>query len=204
MKENFKENMIQKKEGEIEKGGSKSIFGVWIYLMSDCLLFASLFATFVILRHATNGGPSGAEIFDLHFVFAETVLLLASSFTLGIATLYAHHEGSKKKALRFIAITFILGLAFLFMETYEFMKLIGEGHGPDKSAFLSAFFTLLGVHGLHVLFGLVWMAVLYIQIAKRGLQHALIDRLSALSLFWHFIDIIWIFIFTIVYLMAFV
>jgi cytochrome o ubiquinol oxidase subunit 3 len=200
----MKDNVIHKKEEGVEKEGSKSIFGVWIYLMSDCLLFASLFATFVILRHATNGGPSGAEIFDLNFVLVETVILLVSSFTLGIATLYAHHEGSKKKTLSFIAITFLLGLAFLFMEVYEFMKLIGEGYGPDKSAFLSAFFTLLGVHGLHVLFGLVWMVILFIQIAKRGLEHRAIDRLSSLSLFWHFIDIIWIFIFSIVYLMAFI
>jgi cytochrome o ubiquinol oxidase subunit 3 len=200
----MKESLIHKKEEGLEKEGSKSIFGVWIYLMSDCLLFASLFATFVILRHATSGGPSGAEIFDLPFVLVETVVLLASSFTLGIATLYAHHEGSKKKVLGFISLTFILGIFFLLMEVYEFMKLIGEGYGPDRSAFLSAFFTLLGVHGLHVLFGLLWMVVLFVQIVKRGLEHRVIDRLSSLSLFWHFIDIIWIFIFTIVYLMSFV
>ncbi len=177
----------------------KSLFGFWTYLMTDLILFATLFATYVVLRNNTYDGPSGKDIFDMPFVLTETMILLASSFTIGIAMLAAY-KNQVRTALGFLFITFLLGAAFLGMELYEFQHLVHEGYGWKASAFLSAFFTLVGTHGLHILAGLIWSVVLMVQIAKRKLTVHTTRRLALFSLFWHFLDIVWIFIFTIVYL----
>ncbi len=179
----------------------KVVFGFWIYLMSDCVLFAGLFATYAVLGGATFGGPSIADIVRLPFVLTETLLLLTSSFTVGLALLAAHNQ-KKSLAILGLAITLLLGLSFLWMEVSEFTNLIAEGSGPERSAFLSSFFTLLGTHGLHVALGSLWLLVLMAHIVVKGLSASTIRKLMCFSLFWHFLDIIWIFIFTFVYLMG--
>ena len=184
-----------------EMTSSKSYVGFWLYLMTDCILFASLFATFAVLRGNTNGGPVGAELFDLNFVLIETILLLASSFTCGLAIIAAH-ANRRKFVLIGLAVTFALGAGFLGMELYEFAQLASEGHGWQGSAFLSAFFTLVGTHGLHIATGLLWMLVLAVQVIRVGLGGSTVKRLTLFSLFWHFLDVIWILIFTIVYLLG--
>jgi cytochrome o ubiquinol oxidase subunit 3 len=179
----------------------KNLFGFWVYIMTDCVLFATLFATYAVLRLNTFGGPGAAELFSLPFVFVETLLLLTSSFTCGLAVLAAR-SGDKKNTLTWLGVTFALGLAFVSMELYEFSNLINEGHGWQQSAFLSAFFTLVGTHGLHIIIGLLWISTLAWLIIKRGLGRHTIRKLLLFSLFWHFLDIVWIFIFTIVYLLG--
>jgi cytochrome o ubiquinol oxidase subunit 3 len=181
----------------------RAMLGFWVYLMSDCLLFASLFATYAVLRNNTFGGASGAELFDLSFVLVETLVLLTSSFTSGLG-LRAAHRGNVSHALVWFAITFVLGVAFLVLEISEFSTLIGEGNGWQSSAFLSAFFTLLGTHGAHVAAGLLWLGVLFVQVFRRGMTSMNLRRLTCFSMFWHFLDIVWIFIFSFVYLLSFV
>ncbi len=180
---------------------SKVVFGFWIYIMSDCILFACIFATYAVLHNSTYGGPSGKDLFDMPYVLVETFLLLISSFTYGLAMLAAH-KGKKGQVLGWLFITFLLGLSFICMEINEFHHLIAEGHGPQKSAFLSSFFTLVGTHGLHVTCGLIWMVMMMLQLSKHGLTAVTTRKLTCLSLFWHFLDIVWIFVFTIVYLMG--
>ncbi len=180
---------------------SKTIFGFWVYLMTDCLLFASLFATFAVLRNNTFSGPAGRDIFSLPFVLCETLILLTSSFTCGIAMLAAHRS-SKRQVIIWFGITLLLGLAFLTMETTEFRHLALEGNDWQRSGFLSSYFTLVGTHGLHIATGLLWMIVMLVKVWRHGLSKANIRRLTLLSMFWHFLDLIWIFIFTIVYLMG--
>jgi cytochrome o ubiquinol oxidase subunit 3 len=180
---------------------TKATFGFWVYLMTDCVLFATLFATYAVLHKNTYGGPGGQELFDLPFVAIETLLLLTSSFTCGLAIL-ATHSRKRRQVLTWLGITFLLGLAFLGMELWEFAHLAHEGNGWQRSGFLSAFFTLVGTHGLHILTGLLWIAVLMVHVAKRGFVGGTIRRLTIFSLFWHFLDIVWIFIFTLVYLMG--
>lgn len=182
-----------------QENDSKAMLGFWIYLMTDCVLFASLFATFAVLRSGTNGGPAGNELFSLPFVLTETIILLVSSFTAGLALLAAR-QLKQTQTLIFLGITMVLGLFFLTMEVSEFLKLHHEGASWHSSAFLSAFFTLVGTHGLHILSGLIWATVLFVSIAKRGIVGPALKRVGMFSLFWHFLDIIWIFIFTIVYL----
>ncbi|MDO8548270.1 MAG: cytochrome o ubiquinol oxidase subunit III [bacterium] len=177
----------------------KVTFGFWVYLMSDCVLFAGLFATYAVLQNATFGGPAIYDIASLPLVFVETILLLTSSFTVGIGLLAAQ-QNKKMLALGALCATLLLGLSFLGMEISEFGKLITEGSGPDRSAFLSSFFTLVGTHGLHVFFGSVWMLVLGAHIIFKGITAGTLRKLTCLALFWHFLDIIWIFIFTFVYL----
>jgi cytochrome o ubiquinol oxidase subunit 3 len=173
---------------------SHSVFGFWLYLMTDCVIFASLFATFGVMAHQFAGGPGGKELFDIQGVALETVMLLLSSITFGFAMLGAHRRKSGT-VLMWLAITFLLGLGFLWLEFREFGHLLDEGFGPGRSAFLSSFFTLLGTHGL------VWMAVLAAQvICNPELSEREIRRLTCLSLFWHFLDIVWIGVFTFVYL----
>ena len=184
-----------------EHNDSKSLFGFWVYLMTDCVLFACLFAAFAVLRGNTFGGPSGHELFSLPFVLTETLILLTSSFTCGLAMLAAH-AGQKRRVLAWFGITFLLGLAFLGLELSEFSKLAHEGNSWARSGFLSAFFTLVGTHGAHITSGLIWMAVLVPNAVKRGLERNSLRRLTMLSLFWHFLDVIWILIFSIVYLMG--
>lgn len=181
--------------------GALKVFGFWIYLMSDCILFATLFATYAVLVNSTAGGPSGKDIFELPFVLVETFCLLFSSITYGMAIL-AMNRGDKSKVNAWLGLTFLFGLAFIGMELYEFHHLIAEGNGPDRSGFLSGFFTLVATHGLHVTSGLIWMAVMMTQVAKRGLTATNQTRLMCLSLFWHFLDVIWICVFTVVYLMG--
>ena len=181
--------------------GGNTVFGFWLYLMTDCILFACVFATYAVLVNHTAGGPSGKDIFELPYVLGETALLLVSSCTYGFAMIAAH-RGFKGQTLAWLAATFVLGAGFIGMELNEFHHLIAEGFGPDKSAFLSSFFTLVGMHGLHVTAGLVWMIVMMLQVSRRGLTDRNNTRLMCLSLFWHFLDIVWICVFTIVYLMG--
>jgi cytochrome o ubiquinol oxidase subunit 3 len=179
---------------------SQSVFGFWLYLMTDCIIFAALFAVFAVMGHQFAGGPSGKDLFEIPGVALETTMLLLSSITYGFAMLGAHKK--KKGVLLFwLGVTFLLGLAFLVLELREFSHLIAEGAGPSRSAFLSSFFTLVGTHGLHVTCGLIWMVVLAIQvISHRDLTERDMIRLTCLSLFWHFLDVVWIGVFTFVYL----
>jgi cytochrome o ubiquinol oxidase subunit 3 len=175
--------------------------GFWIYLMSDCLMFAVLFATYAVLGRSYAAGPSGADLFDLKLVAINTGFLLLSSITYGFAML----EMAKKnvnKVLLWLGITGVLGLAFLVVELYEFYHLIQLGATPQRSAFLSAFFALVGTHGLHVTFGIIWLVTLMFQVKKHGLIVENQRRLSCLSMFWHFLDVIWIGVFTFVYLIG--
>ncbi|MDQ7784281.1 MAG: cytochrome o ubiquinol oxidase subunit III [Desulfomonilaceae bacterium] len=176
-------------------------FGFWLYLMSDVIIFATLFAVYVVLGGNYAGGPTGKDLFELPYVLGETLLLLLSSFTCGLVML-AVRDGKKNSVLIGLAVTFLLGLGFVLMEINEFYRMIAEGHGPSRSAFLSSFFTLVGTHGIHVAFGLIWMAVMMGQTAVKGLTPPVQSRLMRLSMFWHFLDIVWIGIFSIVYLMG--
>jgi len=186
---------------EQQAAAAKTIFGFWVYLMTDCVLFATLFATFAVLRNNTFGGPAGNELFSLPFVLIETLVLLTSSFTVGLGVLAARRR-DRNQVLLFFGITMLLGIFFLTMELTEFHKLYVEGNSWRRSGFLSAFFTLVGTHGLHIASGLLWMAIMMLRTARHGLTDLSIKRLTMLSMFWHFLDIIWIFIFTVVYLMA--
>ena len=178
-----------------------TLLGFWLYLMSDCLIFASLFATYAVQGRAYAGGPTGAELFELPLIALNTAFLLVSSLTFGFAMIAAQAK-NLGKARMWLAITGVLGLAFLCVEIYEFQHLIHMGAGPQRSGFLTAFFALVGTHGLHVTFGIVWLVTLYFQLGKHGLTPENFRRLSCLSLFWHFLDLIWIFVFTFVYLMG--
>jgi cytochrome o ubiquinol oxidase subunit 3 len=179
--------------------GSKTTLGFWIYLMSDCLIFASLFATFAVLAGNVAGGPEGRELFDLPYVGWETLLLLVSSATFGFAMLAMERE-DRSALRRWLVVTWLLGAGFIAMEVHEFAALIAEGAGPQRSAFLSAYFTLVGTHGLHVTAGLLWLAVMIHQVSVFGLDAMVRRRLACLSLFWHFLDLVWICVFTFVYL----
>jgi cytochrome o ubiquinol oxidase subunit 3 len=181
------------------EAGGNTVLGFWIYLMSDCLIFAILFATFGVLSTSYAGGPSGRELFELPYVAGETLLLLVSSFTFGVAMLNMAARRTDNVII-WLLVTFLLGAGFIWMEVHEFTHLIAEGAGPDRSAFLSAYFVLVGTHGLHVTVGLLWLAVMLHQIARYGLDGIVRRRLSCLSLFWHFLDLIWICVFTFVYL----
>ena len=194
-------NAAHAEHGHHDAGETK-VFGFWIYLMSDCILFASLFATYAVLVNGTAGGPSGKDIFDLKFVLVETFLLLFSSITYGMAMI-AMNKGKVGGVNTWLFLTFLFGLGFVAMEIYEFHHLIAEGFGPDRSAFLSSFFALVGTHGLHVTSGLIWIIVLMIQVSKFGLTATNKTRLMCLSLFWHFLDVVWICVFTVVYLLGF-
>jgi cytochrome o ubiquinol oxidase subunit 3 len=177
----------------------KTVFGFWVYLMTDCVLFASLFAVYAVLHASTFGGPSGKQLFDMPYVLAETLVLLTSSFTCGLALLAA--QGRRKtQVLVWLAVTVMLGVTFLTLELSEFHKLVLDGHSWRQSGFLSSYFTLVGTHGLHITFGLIWMITMMLYVGSRGLTHGVVKRLQLLSLFWHFLDVVWIFIFTIVYL----
>lgn len=188
-------------EAEYADTVAMQTFGFWLYLMSDLIIFATLFATFVVLGRNYANGPTGKELFDLPYLSGETLFLLFSSVTYGLVML-AVHDGRKKWVQIGLAVTFLLGLGFISMEINEFCGLIAQGFGPDRSAFLSSFFTLVGTHGAHVTFGLIWMAVMMGQVAVKGLTSPVQSRLMRLSMFWHFLDIIWIGIFSIVYLMG--
>ena len=178
-----------------------TLLGFWLYLMSDCLVFAVLFAVYAVLGRSYAAGPSGADLFDLPVVATNTALLLFSSITYGFAMIAMQH-GKKNGVLAWLAITGLFGLGFLSLEITEFAHLIHEGAGPQRSAFLSSFFTLVGTHGLHVTFGTIWLVTLMVQVQKLGLIAENKRRLMCLSMFWHFLDVVWIGVFTFVYLMG--
>jgi len=188
-------------EDEHAHSGGSTMLGFWLYLMSDCLVFAVLFATHGVLGRNYAAGPSGADLFDLRLVAINTAMLLSSSITYGFAML-AMDKGRQAAVQGWLVVTGLFGLAFVAIELYEFAHLIHEGATPMRSAFLSSFFALVGTHGLHVSFGLVWMVVLMTQVARRGLIEANRRRLMCLSMFWHFLDVVWIGVFTFVYLMG--
>jgi cytochrome o ubiquinol oxidase subunit 3 len=176
-------------------------YGFWVFLLSDIIMFSAFFATYVVLEGATAGGPSGHDLFDLTNVGIETACLLLSSFTCGIASIGA---GLKRDTWFYgaMAATFVLGVAFLGLEVNEFAGMIAQGAGPDRSAFLSAFFTLVGCHGLHVTLGLMWLLTMMAQVFAKGYEPRILRRMLCFSLFWHALDIIWVGLFTVVYLMG--
>ena len=178
-----------------------TLLGFWLYLMSDCLVFAALFAVYGVLGRNYAAGPTGAELFDLKLIAVNTSLLLMSSITYGFAMLEMQ-RGKLKAVLAWLAVTGLLGAGFIGLELYEFNHLIQEGAGPQRSAFLSAFFALVGTHGLHVAFGIVWLITLMFQLGQHGLVPENKRRLMCLSMFWHFLDVVWIGVFTFVYLMG--
>lgn len=178
-----------------------TLLGFWLYLMSDCLVFACLFAAYGVLGRNYAAGPSGADLFDLELVALNTTLLLLSSITYGFAVLQmkARRQGG---TLLWLAVTGLLGAGFVGIELYEFAHLIHEGAGPQRSGFLTSFFALVSTHGLHVTFGIVWLVTLMVQIGKHGLIVVNQRRVMCLSMFWHFLDVVWIGVFTFVYLMG--
>lgn len=176
-------------------------FGFWLYLMSDAVIFALLFATYASMSRNYAGGPTGKDLFDLAHTFYETLLLLLSTLTCGFAMLMQANE-RKHATLFWLTITFVLGAGFVGLEISEFQDMIAQGAGPDRSGFLSAFFALVGTHGLHVSVGLLWLLVMFGQIASKGLTKPVQSRLFRFSLFWHFLDLMWVGIFSIVYLLG--
>ena len=185
-------------EHHVENG---TMLGFWLYLMSDCLIFACLFAVYGVLGRSYAAGPSGADLFDLPLVALNTSMLLLSSITYGFAMLEMQKD--RLKTMQFwLLVTGLLGVAFIGLELYEFAHLIHEGATPQRSAFLSSFFTLVGTHGLHVAFGILWLIVLMVQVTRHGLIPENKRRLMCLSMFWHFLDVVWIGVFTFVYLMG--
>lgn len=178
-----------------------SALGFWVYLMTDTLLFGSLFATFIVLRHATYGGPGVSDIADMPMVLIETFLLLASSFTAALAML-AVRNGDKVKLLAWLMATFLLGAGFLWLEISEFRHILSTGYSWKSSAFLTAFFTLVGTHGAHILAGLIWIVSTVWRVGRRGITKHEVRRMTMFSLYWHFLDLIWIFVFTVVYLLG--
>jgi len=183
---------------DITHTADTKIFGFWVYLMTDLVIFASLFACYVVLHKNTFGGPTARDLFHLPSVLAETLILLTSSFTCSLGML-AVHRHVKNWSLVWFAITFLLGVSFLYIEIHEFIDFVERDASWQRSAFLSSFFTLVGTHGLHIFFGLLWMVVMMLRILLRPLNHHAISRIFRMSLFWHFLDFVWIFIFTVVY-----
>ena len=176
-------------------------YGFWIFLLSDFVLFSGLFAAYAVLSGNTAGGPTGSELFNLRNVFIETMCLLFSSYTAGLGALSAE----RRQPARFLilaAFTFVLGAAFLAIEASEFADMVSKGAGPGRSGFLSSFFTLVGTHGVHVTGGLIWLIYLVAQVIVKGLRPAVLRRLLCWSLFWHALDIVWVGVFTLVYLMG--
>jgi cytochrome o ubiquinol oxidase subunit 3 len=174
-------------------------FGFWMYLMSDAIIFALLFATYLIMADSTAGGPSAHDLFRLPHALIESVVLLVSSATFGLASVELN-LGQARRVVACLALTFALGFIFLAMEVSEFHDLVVRGVSPDRSGFLSAFFTLVGVHGLHVGFGMLWIVIFGVQILIRGVNASTASRVSRLALFWHFLDVVWVGVFSIVYL----
>ena len=185
----------------VNTANDKTNFGFWVYLMTDCILFGCLFATYIVLHNNTVGGPAGSELFDMPAILVETLILLTSSFTCGLGMLAIRRQ-KRTQSLFWFGFTFILGIAFLVMELSEFSALVAEGNSWQRSGFLSGFFTLVGTHGIHITIGLLWMAVMGWQLLRQGFTNGVVRRFTLLSMFWHFLDIIWIFIFTFVYLMG--
>ena len=176
-------------------------FGFWLFLLSDVVMFSALFAAYAVLQDHVDGGPTGLKLFDRGYVLAETMCLLVSSFTCGLCALAIERRATPAFYL-WAVVTFVLGAAFIVLEIHEFVRMIGEGAAPSRSAFLSAFFTLVGTHGLHVTLGLAWLATMMAQVATLRFRPVIVRRLLCYTLFWHALDIVWIGVFTIVYLGA--
>jgi cytochrome o ubiquinol oxidase subunit 3 len=179
----------------------RHVFGLWVYLMTDLIIFGVLFAVYMVLRANTFGGPASTDLFSLPTALTNTLVLLTSSFTCGLATLAAQ-RGKVNQTIGWLAVTFVLGATFLMIELTEFSRFIAVGASWQRSAFLSSFFTLVGTHGLHIAIGLLWIVVAIIQLKLRGLTPGVTSKLTRFTIFWHFLDIVWIFIFTAVYLMG--
>jgi len=186
-------------KNEIEEKAEVESLGFWLYILSDLMLFASLFATFMVLRHNTAGGPSGADLIDPPYTLVQTVALLASSLTAALA-LSARKHGLMRQLKLQLILTGLLGLVFLGLEINEFREILAEGYSWQTSGFLSGFFTLVGTHGLHITIGLLWLGILLWNLYRRGMSDALGRKLELFVVFWHFLDIVWIGIFTIVYM----
>jgi len=194
------QNIPTSHSGASERRGMTG-FGFYLYLLSDCVLFATLFAAFAVLHRSVANGPAGHELFDLRNAFIETACLLTSSVTCGMAML-ASDRRDTRAAFGALAVTFLLGLAFLSLEVTEFARMVSEGAGPSRSAFLSAFFLLVGTHGLHVTAGLAWLLVIVVQLQRKGFSEGVVRRMFCFSLFWHVIDVVWIAVFSFVYLIG--
>ncbi|MGH2613097.1 MAG: cytochrome o ubiquinol oxidase subunit III [Rhabdochlamydiaceae bacterium] len=184
-----------------QDAASMTNVGFWTYIMTDCILFGTLFATYTVLHKNAFGGPTSKDIIIPFYSLAQTIILLTSSFCCGLAGIAAR-QNNKKKTLFWFGVTFLLGISFLVMEGLEFTKLVHEGASWKRSGFLSAFYTLVGTHGLHISAGLLWMIVMLFQVSFRGFTPFTLRRLASLGLFWHFLDVVWIFIFTFVYMMG--
>lgn len=188
------------RHGEADDKAEGMVFGFWVFLMSDLIIFGLMFATYVTMLPATAGGPGPRNLFSLGSAFAQTMILLASSFTFGMASLAMKYGMNRARLYLWMAMTFALGAAFLTLELHDFAGMIGHGAGPARSGYLSAFFGLVPLHGLHVFAGLVWMAIMAVQVKVLGPVHQVKTRILRLGLFWHFLDIIWVGIFSVVYL----
>lgn len=178
-----------------------TLLGFWIYLMSDCLIFAVLFACNAVFGHSYAGGPTASEVLDLTGVAVNTAMLLFSSITYGFGMLEMAH-GRKSRTLGWLAVAGLFAAVFVGLEINEFVHMVAEGAGPGRSAFLSSFFALVGTHGLHVTFGIVWLATMMVQVARYGLTADNQRRLTCLSMFWHFLDLVWVGVFSFVYLVG--
>lgn len=181
---------------------SKKIFGFWLYLISDCILFATMFSVYFVMVNNISDGPIGKDIFKLSFILSETILLLFSTISYGMVKISVHQKRLMNTVI-FLFITFFFGLGFIGLEFFEFYSLIIKGYGPSRSGFLSALFTLVGAHGIHVFFGIIWVLVMICQIIKFGISKITHIRIVCLGLFWHFLDLVWICLFTFVYLICF-
>jgi cytochrome o ubiquinol oxidase subunit 3 len=201
MQDHVKTHVKEHDDAELNISDPK-IFGFWVYLMTDLVIFASLFACFVVLHRNTFGGPTAKDLFNLPSALAETLILLTSSFTCSLG-MVAVHRKVKNWAIVWFMLTFVLGAAFLFIEITEFRDFIERGASWSRSAFLSSFFTLVGTHGVHISFGLLWMVVMMVRIAIRPLNTHSVSQIFRMALFWHFLDFVWIFIFTVVYGIAY-
>lgn len=186
--------------GEANQTAEKVMFGFWVFLMSDAILFGMVFATYVTSLHGTAGGPGPRQLYDIQSVFIQTLMLLASSFTFGMTSLALKYQHGKRKLLGWMVVTLVLGVAFLGFELHDFSNMVAKGGVPTRSGFLSAFFDLVPLHGLHVAAGCLWMIALLGQFARYGLDADTKLGIMRLALFWHFLDIVWIAIFSVVYL----
>lgn len=187
-------------DGAIPDASEIRIFGFWVFLMSDLILFGLLFATYAVMSQGGQIGLGPQSLFDLRSIVAQTGLLLASSFTYGMASLVMKYEQGRAQVLIWVAVTGLLGAGFVLLEARDFMDMIGKGAVPQASSWLSAWWALVGLHGLHLVAGLIWIAVTMAQIAVQGLSDAVKSRVLLLGLYWHFLDLVWIAIFTVVFL----
>ena len=194
-------NAVNQHPHHHEDTSSKVIFGFWVYIMTDCIMFASLFATYAVLYHNTYGAPGIQQITNLPCVLIQTLVLLSSVFVYSLSSVAAHH-GNRCKVLFCLLLTFLIGLAFVGLEFQDFSALIANGYTWQTSAFFSAYFGLVGIHWIHVIIGLIWMLVLMVQLCMQNLSATMKTRLICLGMFWNYLNIVWIFIFTIVYLMG--